>query len=184
MLRNAHPRLMLAYPQLRLKQQLLRSRDGNRKWHENISIPNQLFSAVLFVTMRVLMKSLSRQLLETSFNLRMLALVRNVKKNCIILEGTLSLDTFSELGEAASCSQWFESSAHLPQLLPIALAFQGDLILQLLGQLFNAHLGGRGDGVWPEYLGWSKLQLLEVSCSMCVLKGVVIWTSQLLTLRH
>jgi hypothetical protein len=50
------------------------------------------------------MKSLSRQLLETSFNLRMLALVRNVKKNCIILEGTLSLDTFSELGEAASCS--------------------------------------------------------------------------------
>jgi hypothetical protein len=43
MLGNAHPRLMLAHPQLKLKQQLLRSRDGNGKWHENIPILNHLF---------------------------------------------------------------------------------------------------------------------------------------------
>jgi len=92
-----------------------------------------LFSAVPFAMVRVSTKSLSRQLLETSFNLRMLALVRNVKKNCIVLEETLSLDTSRELREAAGCSSWFESSAHLPQLLPIALAFQGDLVPQLLG---------------------------------------------------
>jgi hypothetical protein len=42
MLENAHPWLMLAHPQLRLKQQLLRSRDRKGKWYENILTLNYL----------------------------------------------------------------------------------------------------------------------------------------------
>ena len=41
-LRNAHPRLKPANPQLRLKQQQLSSRDGNGKCHENIPMLNWL----------------------------------------------------------------------------------------------------------------------------------------------
>jgi hypothetical protein len=40
---DAHLWLRLAHPQLRLKHQLLRPRDGNGKWHENIPVSNYMF---------------------------------------------------------------------------------------------------------------------------------------------
>ena len=42
MLGNTHPRLKLAHPQLRLKQQLFRSRDGNGKCYRNIPVRDGL----------------------------------------------------------------------------------------------------------------------------------------------